>query len=211
VATYVVVAARTKDGRTVVPLRYATQRFIQKLRREGYRIEFGKVKEPNSRRIVNHANLVIMSDRPLPSKHVLKDMWAGSTYGTSFELESAPVTDVGMLARYLSKFLGSYLTKTWTGEGTGQQASPAEGGLDSRYQNATVQTRVSEYVTWSRGWLPVGAEKEWKRLFVENAVVWLCDRGFFHTDLRDTSVKWIEWLKRQPVRQRPLVKVEMLV
>lgn len=194
--TYVVVAVRTKDGRPVVNLRYATQRFIQKLRRKGLALEYLRVVEPNGAGITNHANLVIASKGELPSKHELKDTWAASTYGTSYELESAQVQDVGMLSRYLSKFLGSYLSKSFEGRGeaTGEGGNPAEGGLDSRYQNATRATRVTDYVTTSRNWLPVGAEKEWKRLFVECAVIWLCDRGFFHTDLRDTTERWLEWV-----------------
>lgn len=176
-------------GELKMPLRYAVQRFVQILRRRGYKLEFKRVVEPNTRGVKNHANLVFAFDGAAPDNHYLKGVWMKATEGSSFEVASAPVKDVGQLSRYLAKYLSGYLAKTLD--------SP--GGLDSNVHNAT-RKRVETYVSESRGWLPVGSEKEWKRLFVENAVIWTCTRGFFHTDLRDTSVKWYAWLMRQSVR-----------
>lgn len=165
------------------------QRFIQKLRRKGIELEYARVTEESHAGVRNHAHLVIASRGELLGDHDLKDLWASSTYGTSFEVKSAKVSDVGVVSRYMSKALGSYMSKSFP-EAGGR-------GLDSGYQNATARTRVTAYATFSRGWLPEGSEVEWKRLFRENAYVWLCDRGFYHTEIGDTSVKWLSWLDRQ--------------
>lgn len=182
---YVVVAMRydRSTGKLAGNLRYATQRFVQILRRRGYLFEYIQVKEPNGSGIENHSNFVLAVKGATPSKREMKDVWAHATYGTSFELESAPVEDVGGVSRYLAKFLGSYLSKSF----------PGEAGLDSTSR----MQRPESYVSKSRDWLPMGATKEWSRLFVENAVVWTCDRGFFHTDLRDTTVKWLDWVAKR--------------
>lgn len=167
-------------------LRHSTQRFIQKLRRRVGSLEYARVTEETHAGVRNHAHLVIASRGGLPSDHGLKDVWASSTYGTSFEVKSAKVADVGVVSRYMSKALGSYMSKSFP---------EAEGrGLDSSYVNAT---RVTAYATFSRGWLPKGARTKWSELFRENAFIWNCDRGFYHTDLGDTSVKWLAWLDRQ--------------
>ncbi len=206
---YVVIAMRYDQltGRLRGNLRYSTQRFIQKLRRGGLRVEYLRVVEPNESGVKNHANLVMAVYGEVPTKHEMKDAWAAATYGTSFELESSRVQDVGQLSAYLSKFLGAYLSKTLDESGPDVDSVPegahsAEGasspvGLDNRYHNATASTRVSEYVTSSRDWLPLGAEKEWKRLFRENAYFWTCDRGFVHTTLGETGPKWLAWIDRQ--------------
>lgn len=176
-------------------LRYCTQRFIQKLRRKRIDLEYARVTEETKVGVRNHAHLVIASRGELPADHDLKDLWASSTYGSSFEVRSVTVKDVGVISRYMAKALGSYMSKSF----------PAEGGLDSSYQNATGKTRVTAYATFSRGWLPKGATNEWKRLFRENAFFWLCDRGFYHTNLGDTSVKWFAWIDRQAWREHASV------
>jgi len=199
-------------------LRKSIQRFIQMLRRRFYKglceglpkwkvqqhrtaflerasrsIEYLDVKECTDAGVTNHGHLVIASYGDLPSEHEMKDMWATATYGTSYEVKSVPAStlDVGWLTRYLSKALGSYLSKS--------MGDPeAEGrGLDRSCQNATDSGRISDHVSTSRGWLPHGAQKEWSRLFKECAFIWTCDRGFFHTNMGSTGARWLEWLDRQ--------------
>jgi hypothetical protein len=181
-------------GRLKGNLRYSTQRFIQKLRRKGIKLEYAMVKETTAKGTRNHAHLVIASRGELPNDHGLKDVWAAATYGTSFEVQSAEVKDVGVVSRYMAKAMGAYMAKGFDAVSVPEAEG---GGLDSGYQNATGKTRVSAYATFSRGWLPKGATDEWKRLFRENAFFWLCDRGFFHTNLGDTAVKWLGWIDRQ--------------
>ena len=170
-------------------LRYSTQRFIQILRRKGLSIEYLRVIESTAQGAKNHAHLVLAVKGELPPEHDLKDVWSRATYGTSFEVKNIRANqDIGWLSRYLSKALGSYLMKNQFPEG-----SEATGGLDGSYHNATVKNHVST----SRGWLPVGAEAEWKHLFRKNAFFWMCDRGFYHTDLGKTTSKWLNWIDRQ--------------
>src|ERR1019366_6551154 len=187
------------------------QRFIQALRRgerpEGWRrkrdgdvwkraplkVKNMRVVEPNEAGVVNHANLVLATNGPMPSKHELKAVWAHVTYGTSFELDSNEVKEGGtrQLSNYLAKFLGRYLSKTLDGGvGAGGEDSPAEGGARTSDGNAT-RLRVSNYVSSSRDWLPEGAQDEWVSTFVENAYFWRCDRGFYHTEMGQTMPKWL--------------------
>jgi len=170
------------------PMHYCVDRFMQIIRRRNLSIEYLRVVESTKEGVKNHAHIVLaVKGGDLPGEHELKNVWSHATYGTSYEVKAYPANqDVGWLTRYLSKALGSYLSK--------EIVDPE--GLDGRCQNAT----PANYVSTSRGWLPEGAEKAWKRLFMENAFIWTCDRGFYHTDLGDTSVKWYAWLSRQPVR-----------
>lgn len=185
-------------GEVAAPLRGCVQRLVQTLRRRKLVIEYLRVIEPTQAGVRNHAHLVLAAKGgELLAEHALKDIWAHATYGTSYEVKLVPASslDVGWLSRYLSKALGSYLSKSFPGaEG---------GGLDSSCQNAT----ANDYVSSSRGWLPVGSEKEWKRLFRENAFIWLCDRGFYHTNLGDTGVKWLNWIDSQGLKVKFRVQV----
>lgn len=183
---FLTLAMRYEKGVLKGDLRYSTQRFIQTLRRKGLSLEYLRVIESTQAGVRNHAHLILsVKGGELPPEHELKDIWAHSTYGSSFEVKLYPANqDIGWLSRYLSKALGSYLSKSFP------EASSGERGLDSSCQNAT-------NVSTSRGWLPKGAEHEWKRLFRENAFIWSCSRGFYHTDLGETSPKWLNWIDRQ--------------
>ena len=240
-------------GKTEGNLRYSTQRFIQKLRRKGIELEYARVTELTAAGARNHVHLVVVSKQELPGDHDLKDLWAASTYGTSYQVQSAEVKDVGVVARYMAKALGAYMTKQGpegldssdqtataktalqTDKNVSNETLVHESGINEasetshrggskdvsvepsgtrggqeipsheveRLQKETPRLRVSTYATFSRGWLPTGAESEWKRIFVERAVIWCCDRGFFHTDLRDTNERWYDWLKRQEWPWKP--------
>lgn len=195
-----VLAARydRETGVLKVDLRYSVQRFIQLLRRAGYECEYNQVKEASSSEVKNHSNLVIAFRGAVPTHEQLKDFWAHATYGTSYQVYQRPVYDIGGLARYLSKYLSKQL----------EEEPAPEAPLDRGYQIAT-PSRATDYVSRSRGWLPIGAEKEWKRLFIEYAVIWLCDRGFYHTDCKETWDRWLSWLLSQPppskIVGRPIV------
>jgi hypothetical protein len=204
------------------PMHYCVDRFIQILRRgerwpkaerllkgEWKRIpvevEYLRVLESTQEGVTNHAHLVLAVRGEMPSEHDLKDVWSRATYGTSFEVKNYKAhPDIGELTRYLSKALGSYLSKSFPEGAEATEGSSRPEGLDQRYQIATGKGRVSDYVSTSRNWLPEGAEREWKRLFKECAWFWLCDKGFYHTDLGDTSVRWLEWIDRQGRMPDPL-------
>lgn len=185
-------------GRLKGNLRYSTQRFVQMLRRSGRSVEYLRVIESTAEGVKNHAHLVLAVDGEMPSDHAVKSMWARATYGSSFEAKAIRASpDVGQLTRYLSKALGSYLSKSFP---------DAEGvGLDRSDRSATVRDHVST----SRGWMPDGAEAKWKELFRENAFIWLCDRGFYHTDLGETSVKWLRWVDSRARRPDPGLMIRL--
>lgn len=186
--TFVTLAMRYDEtGNTKGDLRYSVQRFVQKLRRTGITLEYSRVTEETTVGVRNHAHLVIASNRGLPGEHDLKDVWASVTYGTSYQIKRAMVNDFGVVSRYMAKALGSYMAKSFK--------NPE--GLDSSYLNATDKPRVSTYATFSRGWLPAGASTEWVNLFKKHAYFWLCDRGFYHTELGDTMIRWLGWVRRQ--------------
>jgi len=172
-------------------LRYSTQRFIQILRRKGLELEYLRVVETTQAGVTNHAHLVLAVKGDFPPEHDLKDAWAHATKGSSYQVKSIRANaDVGWLSRYLSKALGSYLSKSFP---------EAEGrGLDGSDRNATVQAHVST----SRGWLPTGAESKWVEFFHKNAFFWLCDRGFWHTDMGETGKRWLEWINLQAWAQK---------
>jgi hypothetical protein len=211
-------------------LHYATQRWVQSLRRgkhvRGWKkiavaleLGFGStdpilwerppvklqlmcVMEPTAMGVFNHANLVIASEGPLPPDSVLSDIWAHSTYGTSYNVltSAVRVEDEGRMASYLAKNLGNYLSKTLEeeeAEGEGEEGDTgAEGAVQKSVEIAT-RKRVSNYVSTSRDWLPYGHQWHWLKYFKEKAYFWRCDRGFYHTEATDARRAWFSWLKRQ--------------
>jgi len=208
-------------------LHYGVQRFLQGVERrcmvQGHRkgerrlkrearghfcehlkVEYVCVMEPTEEGVYNHANLVIASNGPLPSDSVLSDIWAHSTYGTSYNVSTSIVKREKQagLASYLAKNLGNYLSKTMQEgeeEGRVEQGGEETGAEGAAWKSDRIATRkrVSNYVSHSRGWLPYGAQEEWKRLFVQEAYFWRCDRGFYHTEMGQTMPKWLGWLRRQ--------------
>lgn len=179
-------------GVLAADLKDSVNRFTQLLRRLGFKFEYFRVVEPTARGVVNHANLVIRWDAPpervLPgvlvtmnghltfSPTLVSELWRRATMGTSYVVYSEPVFLDGSdswqgtpegLVSYLSKYL-----------------SKSIGGSKG-------------YVSHSRNWIPKGSTAEWKRLFVEFAVRYTCNRGYWHTDVSAVVPKWLAWVVKQ--------------
>ena len=191
---YVVLTLRYDKSTGVVSanLKESVNRFVQLLRRMGLSFEYFRVVEPTAAGVVNHANLVIRwnSDpgRSLPgvldelegrltfSPRLVSDLWKRATLGTSCVVYSQPVELDG--------------SGTWKGSPEGLVS------YLSKYLSKSIGDSGSHYISHSRNWLPRGSTVEWKTLFVEHAVRYCCDRGFWHTDVTAVLPRWLSWVVR---------------
>jgi hypothetical protein len=198
---YIVLTLRydKETGGLAANLKDSVNRFTQILRRMGFSFEYFRVVEPTAAGVVNHANLVIrwteaptrvlphvlvrMNNRLVFSPRLVSSLWSRATLGTSSVVYSQPV--------YLD---GS---DSWRGTPEGLVS------YLSKYLSKSIGDPGSSYVTHSRNWLPIGSSAEWKRLFVEYAVRYVCDRGFWHTDVSDVLSHWFLWLTSQRPSEPP--------
>ena len=192
---YIVLTLRYDRGTGTLSadLKDSVNRFTQLLRRMGFRFEYFRVVEPTSAGVVNHANLVVrwteppsqvsphvlvrMNGRLVFSPRLVSSLWSRATLGTSSVVYSQPVELDG--------------SDSWRGTPDGLVS------YLSKYLSKSIGDTGSSYVTHSRDWLPAGASAEWKRLFVEFAVRYVCDRGYWHTDVSEVLSRWFLWLTHQ--------------
>lgn len=197
------------SGVLSVNLKESVDRFVQLLHRKGFSFEYFRVVEPTSVGVVNHANLIVrwnedprrnspnvvmrMGGRAVFSPRLVSALWNRATLGTSSVVYSQPVELDG--------------SDTWIGTPEGLVS------YLSKYLSKSIGESRSHYVSHSRNWLPQGSTVEWKTLFVEGAVRYVCDRGFWHTDVSAVLPKWLSWVVRhyydRTIRQSRLSVPEM--
>ena len=192
---YIVLTLRYDKGTGALAasLKDSVNRFTQLLRRMGFSFEYFRVVEPTAAGVVNHANLVIrwteaptlvspdvlvrMGNRLVFSPRLVSSLWNRATLGTSSVVYSQPVELDG--------------SDSWRGTPEGLVS------YLSKYLSKSIGDASSSYVTHSRNWLPTGSSAEWKRLFVEFAVRYVCDRGYWHTDVSSVLTLWLFWVTSQ--------------
>jgi hypothetical protein len=189
---YLVLTLRYEKSSGVLSanLKESVNRFVQLLRRMNYSFEYFRVVEPTAAGVVNHANLVIrwnedprwnspdvlvrMKGRLVFSPRLVSALWNRATLGTSSVVYSQPVELDG--------------SDTWKGTPEGLVS------YLSKYLSKSIGDSGSNYVSHSRSWLPQGSTGKWKNLFVEYAVRYCCDRGFWHTDVSAVLPRWLSWV-----------------
>jgi len=192
---YIVLTVRydKETGSLAANLKDSVNRFTQLLRRMGFLFEYFRVVEPTVAGVVNHANLVIrwteppsvvshnvlvrMNGRLIFSPRLVSSLWNRATLGTSSVVYSQPVELDG--------------SDSWRGTPEGLVS------YLSKYLSKSIGDSGSSYVSHSRDWLPTGSSAEWKRLFVEFAVRYVCNRGFWHTDVSNVISRWLLWVTSQ--------------
>lgn len=181
-----------ESGALAADLKDSVNRFVQLLRRMGFSFEYFRVVEPTAAGVVNHANMVVrwseeparvrsdalvmLNGRQVFSPRLVSSLWSRATLGTSSVVYSQPVVLDG--------------SDAWQGTPEGLVS------YLSKYLSKSLGTSKMSYVSHSRNWLPAGSVATWKALFVEFAVRYTCDRGYWHTDVSNVLPKWLTWVVR---------------